>query len=129
MSTENELANYFEQNEVELAKAFIEIFHGNMLVTGELGRVEAVLLSIYMLCNYKKSNSVKKNELQEFSKIKLGIDPTDYSKGLYDLKKADFVAENGDSINLKFDGLKRVREMLSAGITRTKVKKPNSITE
>jgi hypothetical protein len=84
MAQEASLETYFNAEELEGAKKLVEIFQGKLLVSGELSRADAVLLGTYMISNSQKTSEVSKEETAKFT-IRLGVSPTEFSKGLSDL--------------------------------------------
>lgn len=114
MSAGEILEDYFPSAEVKQAKNYIEIYHGRFLLSDKLGRGDAVLLTLYMFCNKKKSSEANKNELKDFATSRLGIEPSAFSKGLSDLKSSKMVGEIQDHLSLSFKGLKKLREMFGA---------------
>jgi hypothetical protein len=112
MAQAGALEAYFNAEELEGAKKFVEIFQGKMLVSDQLSRTEAVLLGTYMMSNWQKASEVSKDETANFT-TRLGVTATDFSKGLYELKASKLVSDEGDKVGLTFTGLKKVRQMLA----------------
>src|SRR5690349_19797489 len=112
MSKERSLENYFNAEEMEAARDFVDVFHGKVLLNTELPRKDAILLGLYMICNSKKTSQVGKNEASDFIGS-MGVSPADISKGLYDMKEQELVSlDNSGNIGLSFSGLKKIRNML-----------------
>ncbi len=113
MLTQESLEAYFNAEELEGARKYIEVFHGRFLVSDELGRKDAVLLGLYMISNNRKLGEVTRDDLREFI-VNLGVQGDEFSKGLSDLKSSGLGTEINGKVGLAFKGIKRVREMLSA---------------
>ena len=114
------LEAYFNAEEIEGAKKYLEIFHGRFLINDELSRGDAVLIGVYMLCNNRKLSEVTRDDARSFVLGKLGVNPDDFTKGVYDLKARNLLAERDDKLSLAFKGLKKVRHMFSAAAAGTK---------
>lgn len=108
-----ELTDFFNAEELEGAKRYIEIFHGKLLVSNDLSRADAVLLGVYMASNANKTSEVTKDETKDFIS-QLGVTSDDYSKGLYETKKAELLSETDSKLGLTFRGLKKIRQLLGS---------------
>jgi hypothetical protein len=128
MAQEASLETYFNAEELDGARKLVEIFQGKLLVSGELSRGDAVLLGTYMISNAEKTSEVSKEETAKFT-IRLGVPPTEFSKGLSDLKSSKLISEADGRIGLTFAGLKKVRQMLAPTRQQTGVQKPSESGE
>lgn len=106
------LKDFFAEDEIEGAKRYVEEFHGKLLVSDSLSRADAVLLGAYMVSNANKASEINKDEAKGFAS-KLGVSSDDYSKGLYEAKKAKLLNETDSKMGLTFRGIKKIRQMLS----------------
>ena len=122
MANEDVLGSYFPQDEVEAARKYVEIFHGRMLVSDQLGRGNRVLLGAYMLSNKTDSSEVGKTELKELLTSQLGVNATEVTKGLSEIKQQGFVSDSGEKVGLTFKGLKTIK-----GLLKVELKGPSEV--
>jgi len=101
---------------MEGAKRFVEIFHGKMLISNELSRLNKVLLGVYMQSNKVDSSEVTKSGLKTLLVSQLGTSPDEYTKGLSECKQQGLLNDAGENVGLTFKGLKVVRDLLAAGV-------------
>ena len=113
MSEDQSLAVYFNAEELDGAKRYVQEFHGKFLLSDELGRKDAALLGLYMLCNKEKKSEVEADTAREFIIRQLGAHSSDYSKAVYELKSERLLGENQGKLTPTFKGLKKIRELLA----------------
>lgn len=114
MQEHKELSSYFNKEELQAASKYIGIFHGKMLISNELSRMDAVLLGTYMTCNDKKTSDVALTDLKTFITQNLAYDKVQLTKGLSDAKRSKLITVNSDKISLSFEGLNKIRALISS---------------
>ena len=109
-----ELTEFFPEDEVKRAEKLIKFFYGQPLISDELSDTDAILLITYMLSNKQKSPKVKSDDVKTLF-IQTGRDGESFSKAMYELikrpKKPLMTREEG-SLSLTFTGLSKINEML-----------------
>src|SRR5712664_2888710 len=100
------LENYFRADELDAARDYVEVFHGSVLLNNEIARRDTVLLGLYMVCNWKGSSQIPRQEASDFIS-KLGVPADDFTKGLSSVKDNGQVSiDSRGNIALTFTGLK-----------------------
>lgn len=106
------LSDYFSSEEVSLAKRIFVPFYDKLFLTEAVNYKDAVLLSIYMACNLKRSSSVEREEAKAIYQI-FGRKNADYFKVyLARLVKNEFIIREGDNLSLTSKGYARIKELL-----------------
>jgi len=111
MSDQYTIESFFNNDEVDGAKKYIEVFHGRLLVSDQLARKDKILLAAYMVSNHDKTSEISKESLKTMTNM-LGVDSLEAQKGLYDVKDKGYVTDDGKKIAITFKGLKYVRSLL-----------------
>lgn len=112
-----DINNYFSLEEAEKAKKIMRSFHDKLLLDKKIGNPEAVLISIYMVCNEQKKGEVGEELVKEIF-ISLGRTVEEFTKAIYELsgkRKSSkrLIDRTGNLIGLNFEGLKKIEEVLN----------------
>ena len=110
-----ELTEYFPQDEVKRAEKLVKFFHGQLLISDELSDTNAILLITYMLSNKQESPKVKSDDVKTLF-IQIGRDGERFSKTMYELikraKKSFMTKDEEGKLSLTFTGLSQIKELL-----------------
>ena len=107
------LSEYFPKEEIGLARRLFNPFYGTLFLDKQIDNADAVLLSIYMACNYKKNSIIDRDDAREVY-LKFGRRKDYFGIYLRRIISNGLVEHQDNSLTLTIDGIERIKEILGS---------------